>query len=136
VATTHLTFLTRNSGGVVIEGEDTTDTVVGGSGFFAVDTSTPALPGAGLEITYAQNNTGVLALLANLLGRAVDDVDPTTTPTDDNGPRKFDSAKGDKGDKDGGFGEDEDDKDKKKSDDGKDGKKDEKPSKKQVAQCS
>jgi filamentous hemagglutinin family protein len=134
--TTHLAFLARNSGGIVIDGEDTTDTVVGGSGFFAVDTSTPALPGAGLEITYAQNNTGVLALLANLLGRAVDDVDPTTTPTDDNGPRKFDSAKGDKGDKDGGFGEDEDDKDKKKSDDGKDGKKDEKPSKKQVAQCS
>jgi hypothetical protein len=137
--TTHLSFLTRNSGGIVIDGEDTIDTVVGGSGFFTVDTSTPALPGAGLEITYAQNNTGVLALLANLLGRAVDDVDPTTTPTDDNGPRKFDSAKGDKGDKgdkDGGFGADEDDKDKKKSDDGKDGKKDEKPSKKQVAQCS
>ena len=131
--TTHVSFLTRNSGGIVIDGEDTTTTLMGGSGFFTVDTSTPALPGAGLEITYAQQaGDSIAAQLVNALNRAVEDASTTATPTEDDTP-KFDAAKGGD-DKDGDFGEEDED-EKRKSASGKGDKNDEKPALKKVAQC-
>jgi filamentous hemagglutinin family protein len=137
MATTHLTFLTRNSGGILIDGVETTKTVVGGSGFFAVNSSTPALPGAGLEITFAsQASDSIAAQLVNALSGAVDDASTSETPTEAGLAPKFETAKGEEGgDKEGGFGDDED-KDKKKSDDPKDGKKDDKPASKKASQCT
>jgi filamentous hemagglutinin family protein len=127
IGTAHLTFLTRNSGGIVIDGEETTTTIMGGSGFFAVDTSTPALPDAGLEITYAQQaGDSIAAQLVNALNRAVENASTTETPTDSDQPdvEKVRKVKKELEDEEG-FG----------SEDGKDGKKDEKPAQKKVAQC-
>jgi hypothetical protein len=127
IGTAHLTFLTRNSGGIVIDGEETTTTIMGGSGFFAVDTSTPALPDAGLEITYAQQaGDSIAAQLVNALNRAVENASTTETPTDSDQPdvEKVRKVKKELEDEEG-FG----------SEDGKDGKKDEKPALKKLAQC-
>jgi filamentous hemagglutinin family protein len=133
--TTHISFFSRNSGGILIDGVETAVTRVGGSGFFAIDTNTPALPGAGLAISYAQQaGDSITAQLVNAINQAVDDVDPTTTPTDDNGPKPL-GARDEKGNQEDGFGDDDEDKDKKKSDAGKGEKKDEKPAQKKVAQC-
>ncbi len=53
-ATIYLDFLTRSSGGVMIDGTATTTTLPGGSGFFTVDQSTPATESAkSLVITYS-----------------------------------------------------------------------------------
>ncbi|MCM2308406.1 MAG: YDG domain-containing protein, partial [Sulfuritalea sp.] len=52
-STTYLNFLNRSSGGIVIDGVETTATVPGGSGFYLVNTGTPAVPGSGLAISYA-----------------------------------------------------------------------------------
>jgi hypothetical protein len=147
MATTHVTFLNRTSGGILIDGVETTKTVVGGSGFFAVNSSTPALPGAGLEITFAsQANGSIAAQLVDAITRAADDADPSSTPTDSDAPKPFEKQDSDKtaGGTEGGFGGDDegngdekkDDKDKQKPDGGKDGKKDEKSGKKHVAQCT
>jgi hypothetical protein len=124
-ATTHVTFLNRNAGGILIDGEETTKTVVGGSGFFAVDSSTPALVGAGLDITYASQAGGSVAQqLADTINRAAENASTTDTPTDDGGPKVNKKDKKDK-DKDDAFGSDEGD-----------GKKDEKPGQRKVAQCT
>jgi hypothetical protein len=53
--TIFLDFLTRSSGGVMIDGVATTTSLPGGSGFFVTSHDTPAktTAGGGLEITYA-----------------------------------------------------------------------------------
>jgi hypothetical protein len=57
-ATIFIDFLTRTSGGVMIDGTATTTTLPGGSGFFTVDQSTPATESAkSLVITYANTTT-------------------------------------------------------------------------------
>ena len=48
--TIHIDFLSRTSGGIIIDGLPTTTTLPGGSGFFA--NGNPASPGNGLDITY------------------------------------------------------------------------------------
>jgi filamentous hemagglutinin family protein len=53
--TTDLNFLTRTSGGVLIDGVSTLTTTPTGSGIFTGSYGTPAVPGAGLNVTYAQN---------------------------------------------------------------------------------
>jgi hypothetical protein len=57
-ATIFLDFLTRSSGGIMIDGTATTTSLPDGSGFFVMNTSTPATtsPGGGLVITYANSN--------------------------------------------------------------------------------
>jgi hypothetical protein len=100
IGTAHLTFLNRSSGGISIDGSDPDgvlpSTVVGGSGFFAVNTSTPAAPGAGLDITFAggATNDTVAAQLVNALTSAIDDVAPDKTPTDSNAPPPTPDASG------------------------------------------
>ena len=56
-AITHINFLNRSSGGIIIDGAPTTTTVYGGSGFFARNLNNPSSPGNGLEITYANGST-------------------------------------------------------------------------------
>jgi len=53
ICTTYVNFLARAQGGIVIDGVQTTTTSAGGSGFFVTDTSTPAILGGSLKITYA-----------------------------------------------------------------------------------
>ncbi|NJD34460.1 MAG: hypothetical protein FIA96_06440 [Betaproteobacteria bacterium] len=55
-STIYLDFLARSSGGVLIDGVATTTSVPGGSGFFVVNTATPAIEGAGLNLVYAISN--------------------------------------------------------------------------------
>ncbi|MBK8121376.1 MAG: hypothetical protein IPK39_21145 [Sulfuritalea sp.] len=52
VETIRLDFKARSSGGVLIDGVETTTSAPGGSGLFVVDRYTPALLDAGLEIKY------------------------------------------------------------------------------------
>ena len=155
-ATTYLDFPNRTSGGVIIDGIETMTTVVGGSGFFAVNTSTPAVAGAGLQIAYSGTTLDICVLSPSLCKPPP----PTDTPIDKpppsfeiTGPGGTQPGSGTGGTTAGGtegsFGGDDsggngdkkddkkDDKDKdKKADNGKDGKKDDKPGQKKVAQCS
>ncbi|MCF8176122.1 MAG: filamentous hemagglutinin N-terminal domain-containing protein [Burkholderiaceae bacterium] len=145
VSTTHITFLSRNSGGIKIDGIESTITKVGGSGFFAGNLSTPALPGAGLAIVFAaQANDSVAAQLANdILGAATKASVQTPTGGDvpglggggPKGSKPGVTAGGEKGSF-GGDDEDEDKKDGKKSDKDQSEKKDDKPAKKKLAQCT
>jgi hypothetical protein len=52
-ATIYLEFLGRSSGGVVIDGVETTASTPYGSGLFVLDQYTPATPGYGLVLAYA-----------------------------------------------------------------------------------
>lgn len=51
-ATIYADFTTRPSGGIFINGVETTTAATDGTGFFVVNTSTPATDGAGLKRTY------------------------------------------------------------------------------------
>lgn len=51
-ATTHLNFLLNTGGGVVIDGANTATTTAGGSGFYVLNSSTPATEGKGLSVMY------------------------------------------------------------------------------------
>ena len=129
VGTAHLTFLTRSSGGIVIDGEETLKTAAGGSGFYAVDPDL-LMPSVdkltGLDVQYApQANDSIAAQLVNSLKRAIDDA--TTSPTEDDGPR-VEKDKAAKTCSEGSFGCEEDK--------GAEGKKDEKPAQRKVAQCT
>ncbi|MBK8118812.1 MAG: hypothetical protein IPK39_06000 [Sulfuritalea sp.] len=63
--TIRLDFMARSSGGVMIDGVETITSLPGGSGLFVLNHSTPALPGAGLEVTYGvANSSAVLDLCA------------------------------------------------------------------------
>jgi filamentous hemagglutinin family protein len=106
VGTTYVTFLNRSSGGIVINGTESTQTSVGGSGFFAVNTSTPATVGAGLSITYAAQATdSVAAQLVNALTSAADKASTSSSPTDSSAPPPPDK-KSDDSSKTAGGGED------------------------------
>jgi hypothetical protein len=130
MATTHLAFLNRSAGGVLIDGVETTMTTYPGSGFYAIDTNTPALPGAGLEINYVQQVAGnsTAAQLVDALNRAVEDA----TPIDLDARTGFDTALGD--DDEVTFGDD-DERERQKREGGKDERKNEKPALKKFAQC-
>jgi len=56
-ATTHVTFASATSGGIYLDGALTSTTTVGQSGFYVLDTNTPALPGSGLDLVYAPATT-------------------------------------------------------------------------------
>jgi hypothetical protein len=140
-----LAFSARSSGGILIDGVATTNTVYPGSGFFVVDAMTPATAGSGLHIAYA-NTVGVVDLCA-LNPTLCKVADPSDRPGDQDGLVIVVGGKGvtnpGAGGKDDSFGgddgkddKDDKDKDKQKPDGGKDGKRDEKSGKKQVAQCT
>jgi hypothetical protein len=115
---------------VLIDGVETTMTTYPGSGFYAIDTNTPALPGAGLEINYVQQVAGnsTAAQLVDALNRAVEDA----TPIDLDARTGFDTALGD--DDEVTFGDD-DERERQKREGGKDERKNEKPALKKFAQC-
>ncbi|MCF8200096.1 MAG: filamentous hemagglutinin N-terminal domain-containing protein [Sulfuritalea sp.] len=148
-STIHMNFLSRSSGGIVIDGVETTTSVAGGSGFFVGASKAPATPGSGLQLAYATTiATDLCAINPTLCAP------PTTTGTPiDAPPPSFDTSSaggtpsGSVGDVVGGtegtFGGEESDTDKekdekkdKKSDQAKDEKKDDKPAKKKLAQCT
>jgi hypothetical protein len=52
--TIHLDFTNRTSGGIFIDGVESTTSVSGGSGFFVTNHSTPATSGAGLDIKHKE----------------------------------------------------------------------------------
>jgi hypothetical protein len=151
VGTTHLSFLGRSTGGVVINGIETTTTVVGGSGFFAVNSSTPATAGAGLQVTYSATNQDLCAISPDLCNpkppadTPIDEPPPTFEIVGPGGTQPGSGGGSTAGGTEGSFGGEEgngdkkdekkDDKDKK-SDQAKDEKKDDKPGQKKVAQCS
>lgn len=82
--TIHLDFTARASGGVFIDGVETTTSLPGGSGLFVVNTSTPAAPGAGLDLKHPPPVVGTS--LDNDLNNSVDKVDPTKAPTTADAP--------------------------------------------------
>jgi hypothetical protein len=129
VGTTHIAFAQRNSGGILIDGVETASTVVGGSGFFAVDTNTPARPGFGLEIGYAsQAGDSVAAQLVTAIEKAIENAATDERPIEEGGSPQLGGAAG--GESGPGFGDEEEQKDKDKVGQGKDGKdpkKDDKP---------
>ncbi|MDP2822197.1 MAG: GLUG motif-containing protein [Sulfuritalea sp.] len=129
--TIHLAFAARSSGGVMIDGVETTRSVADGSGFFVVDHQTPAAP-PWLDIKYASSG-GVTDLCAISPGLCRGPDEDWNKP-----PPKFDKPDPGKiaGCTEGSFGCEEDEKDKKKSDEASEGKKDDKPARKKVAQCS
>jgi hypothetical protein len=88
------------SGGVVIDGSATLNTVEGGSGLFVGPDRTPAAPGAGLDLAYQPviSDTGGLV---NDLQRAMQTVEIDTEPLD---PKlKGDQSTSDEGE----FGDDD-----------------------------
>jgi filamentous hemagglutinin family protein len=142
IGTTHLTFLTRTSGGVVIDGVEGTKTVVGGSGFFALNLSTPATAGAGLDIAYVTSGQGgndtVTAQLADTMNKAAEKALSTTTPVDNDAtpqsgkPGTENTASC----AEGSFGCDEEKKEGRTSDGSANSSKTEKAARKKVAQCT
>jgi hypothetical protein len=131
-----LTFTARSSGGVMIDGVETTTSRPGGSGLFVVDHDTPATEAAGLVITHAAPAAADPCASNPALCKPKDAAE-SPIMIEDFVPKGFDQA--DAGDTGGRFGEEEggkDDKDKKKSDDGKGGQKDGKRSHKKAAQCT
>jgi hypothetical protein len=52
-----VTFASATSGGIYLDGALTSTTTVGQSGFYVLDTNTPALPGSGLDLVYAPATT-------------------------------------------------------------------------------
>jgi hypothetical protein len=54
--TINLAFASRSSGGIMIDGVETTKSTPNGSGMFVVNHATPAVEGAGLNISYAPAN--------------------------------------------------------------------------------
>ncbi len=125
IGTAYVDFATRTSGGIMIDGAETTTTTVGGSGFYALNTSTPATEGAGLDVHWYKPGGGdnsVAQQLVDAINKAAENASTTETPTDETDPKV---GKKDKDDKDGDqFGEEGE------------GKKDEKPAQRKVAQCT
>jgi hypothetical protein len=135
----------------MIDGIETTTTAVGGSGFFAVNSSTPATAGAGLQITYSAVNQDLCAISPDLCkppstnGTPIDEPPPTFEIVGPGGTKPGGTPGQTAGGGEGSFGgedgkddkkdEKKDDKDKK-SDQAKDEKKDDKPGQKKVAQCA
>ncbi|MDP1734895.1 MAG: filamentous hemagglutinin N-terminal domain-containing protein [Sulfuritalea sp.] len=126
VGTTHLAFTGRSAGGIVIDGIETTTTVVGGSGFFAVNSSTPATAGAGLNVTYANVASDLCAISPALCRGPDTDPNPPPPPSKPDPGKKASCTPG-------SFGCDDEDKDK--PDQAKDEKKDDKAAAKKIVQC-
>ncbi len=150
-----LAFTSRSSGGVMIDGLETTKSVVGGSGLFVGDLNTPATDGAGLHLTYAAAKVTVDPCVTNPTLCKLPDLDKTpitrntalppsdTSKTDPTKPpedlsKTTGGTEGSFGGEEGGKEEKKDEKDEKdkKSDVAKEEKKDEKPAQKKVAQCT
>jgi hypothetical protein len=130
-ATIYLDFLTRSSGGVMIDGTATTTSSPGGSGFFVVDPAlgTPATEAAKtLVITYANTVTADPCVSSPDICKPplpidIPIVDPcATAPDSAQCKAQLSEKEKEKTEKDN-FG------------DADDGKKDENSSKKKVAQC-
>lgn len=70
----NLGFPTRSSGGIVIDGIETSTSTPGGSGLFVLNHDTPATPGAGLNIYYGQTqlDSGVSNTLTNTVTGTTD----------------------------------------------------------------
>ncbi|MBL8480399.1 MAG: hypothetical protein JNK59_13935, partial [Sterolibacteriaceae bacterium] len=140
IGTAYLSFLGRSSGGMQLDGVATTTTRVGGSGIYALNLSTPATPGAGLQIEYGAGGGGdsIAAQLVTAIQKSVEDAATASTPTDDATPATPLGSAAD-GCTENCFGDDEEQDGKKKKDksagEGKDGKKEDKPAQKKVAQC-
>ena len=144
--TINLTFAARSSGGVTINGVETTTSLPGGSGLFAGSISTPATEGAGLHLVYSMADLS--QDLCSINPTLCKPPDPGDNPVNQDALPKIETARNDPGQgtggKDDSFGGDEGgkdkkddkDKDKQKSDEGKEGNKDEKQGKKHVAQCT
>jgi filamentous hemagglutinin family protein len=132
--TTYLNFLARSTGGILIDGRETTNSTAGGSGFFVLDTETPATtrPNGGLVITYANGVVVDPCASSPDLCKPPTAVDPIIDVVEaDPCATAPDSAQC-KAQKPG------DDEDKEKDqfgDEQENGKKDEKSSQKKVAQC-
>lgn len=71
-ATIHINFLSNTSGGVVIDGVNTTTTTAGGSGFYVLNSSTPARPGYGLSVVYPTILSGTTEQVATETGASVE----------------------------------------------------------------
>jgi hypothetical protein len=150
-STINIGFLSRSSGGIVIDGTETTTTVAGGSGFYVGASPVPATPGNGLQIAYASVMTDLCASSPDLCNpkppndSPIDEPPPTFEIVGPGGTQPGSGGGSTAGGTEGSFGGEEgngdkkdekkDDKDKK-SDQAKDEKKDEKPGQKKVAQCS
>ncbi|MDO8340356.1 MAG: hypothetical protein Q7T59_00075, partial [Candidatus Woesebacteria bacterium] len=132
--TVHLTFLGRSSGGVVIDGVETTTTVDGSSGFYANGLPATTGSGGGLVITYANTTAIVLDPCASSPDLCkppspkdnpvidVVEADPCATAPDSAQCKALKDDENDKTEK-GDFGDEDD------------GKQNEKSSQKKVAQC-
>ncbi|PKO82829.1 MAG: hypothetical protein CVU17_11465 [Betaproteobacteria bacterium HGW-Betaproteobacteria-11] len=71
ITTIYLAFTARSSGGIFLDGVETTTSLPYGSGFFVIGHSTPAVLDSTLFVTYAQPaNDAILAILNNNLARA------------------------------------------------------------------
>jgi hypothetical protein len=149
--TINIGFLSRSSGGVVIDGLETVTTVAGSSGFYVGASPVPATPGNGLQIAYASVTADLCAISPDLCNpkppadTPIDEPPPTFEITGPGGTQPGSGGGSTAGGTEGSFGGEEgngdkkdekkDDKDKK-SDQAKDEKKDDKPGQKKVAQCS
>jgi len=95
--TIHIDFAARNSGGIFINGVETITNASDGTGFFigVGYPPTPAVPGAGLEITYANSanpanpaNQAILAILdsnSEFAGETEEERQRRLQQTEDNG---------------------------------------------------
>jgi len=115
--TTFVTFAARSSGGIIIDGMETTENGVGASGFFSPNLLTPG----GVKVAYASTGANDLCAISPTLCRGPD-TDPNPPPPPSKPKDKKATCE------EGSFGCEEDH--------ANDGKKDEKPGQKQVAQCS
>jgi hypothetical protein len=75
--TVNLAFAGRSSGGVVIDGVESTKSTPNGSGMFVVNHATPAVEGAGLNISYAPGNAGTTPAT---LSATIDAINNTVKP--------------------------------------------------------
>ncbi|MDP2826335.1 MAG: YDG domain-containing protein [Sulfuritalea sp.] len=94
----YLDFPARSSGGVMIDGVETSRSAVGGSGLFVGTLATPATAGAGLHLTYVPVATVVTAMDSQVpvdLGKALEDVASDATPTTDVAPPPPETARTD-----------------------------------------
>jgi hypothetical protein len=108
--TIYLNFPLLATGGVVIDGVETLETMAGYSGLFVGPGMTPAAPGAGLVVSYRQDvGTAVVTDLIRAL-EAVN-LDESSDGVAPKGPKSTQSAGGEEGEFGGDEGDDKDNKD-------------------------
>ncbi len=101
-ATTIINFLGRSSGGVVIDGEQTTTTLVGGSGCFTVDYSTACLLGSSLEINYGSTSNIATQTIDDFFSKLTDTGPTGVVITDEDEKKKQQSAENTEGKEENG----------------------------------